>query len=81
MYKKNIQNWELKGCFKDDNTRVIPHYLGLVSSKEECQKLAEAKDYNTIGLQAGSQCFGGESPAYDKLGSAGTCANMGGSWT
>ncbi len=73
VYKKNKfaeEEWTYKGCFKDNSARTIPNYLGEVKTKEECQKLADSKGFNTIGLQFYSQCFAAKSPAYDKLGAA-----------
>lgn len=74
-------DWEYKGCFKDDQTRTIPNYLGEVRTKEECAKMAEAKGFNTFGLQYYSQCFGGKSSPYNRLGAATNCGTMGTAWT
>ncbi len=83
VYQKNVleSEWQSKGCFKDDSTRTIPYYLGLVKTKEDCEKLAEAQSFNTFGLQDKSQCFGGSYSDYARLGAATNCGNMGSSWT
>ena len=46
-----------------------------------CIELANAKGFNTIGLQFYSQCFGGKSPDFRKLGAASNCGAMGTAWT
>lgn len=84
VFKKKIfadGEWAYKGCFKDNSARTIPNYLGEVKTKEECWKLADAKGFNTIGLQFYSQCFAAKSPVYDKLGAATNCGTMGTAWT
>ncbi len=43
--------------------------------------LADAKGFNTIGLQHYYQCFAADSPAYGKLGAASNCGTMGTAWT
>ena len=85
VYKKKIfadaGEWTYKGCFKDNSARTIPNYLGEVKTREECQRLADSKGFNTIGLQFYSQCFAGKSPAYERLGAATNCGTMGTAWT
>ncbi len=84
VYKKKISGlgeWGFRGCFKDNEARTIPNYLGDVKTKEECQKLADAKGFNTIGLQHWYQCFAANFPAYGRLGAASGCGTMGTAWT
>ncbi len=84
VYQKKAvveSDWQFKGCFKDDAARTIANYLGEVKTKEDCQKLAEAKGFNTFGLQFYSQCFGGSNSNYTRLGAATNCGTMGTAWT
>ncbi len=43
--------------------------------------LADAKGFNTIGVQSKSQCFAANFPAYGKLGAASNCGTMGTAFT
>ena len=77
VYKRKIPgdgDWTFKGCFKDDvQFSAIPNYLGEVWAKEECQKMAEERGFNTFGIQNLNHCFVGKSPAYDKFGPTSDC--------
>jgi len=83
VYKKKISGedeWAFRGCFKDNKDRTISNYLGTVRTKEQCQELADAKRFNTIGFQSYGLCFAGHFPAYGKLGAASDCS-FGARWT
>jgi len=46
---KNIE-FKYMGCFKDDTTRLIQHFLGNVTSTDECRTLAIKENFDTFGL-------------------------------
>ena len=47
-----LDEWVDMGCFKEmNNARTIPNLLGEVNDQEQCQMLAKAKGFNTIGLE------------------------------
>ena len=49
--------WTYKGCFKDNGDRTIKNMISEKLSIQDCTQMADNLKYNTIGLQAGGQCF------------------------
>ena len=47
------------GCYKADSTKLIPHYLGNVTSTYECKNLAIKARFDTFALQFGGICWAG----------------------
>lgn len=73
--------YEYKGCYRDDGSRTISHYLGDTQSTEECWNRVKARGFNVMGRQYFGQCFGGNNTDWDRLGTAGCCEPLGGGWT
>jgi len=74
--------WTSQGCFTDNNTRVLPNFIGNVSNVLQCQQQASATGYNVYGVQNGNECWAGTNLSYDSLGTATNCNNgMGGYWS
>jgi len=74
--------WTSQGCFVDTQPRVIPNYLGTVSSVQQCQQQAANAGYNVIGIENGDECWAGTNLSYNSLGTATNCNNnMGGVWS
>ncbi len=78
------------GCFSDAPARVIPTELhnsmgGAAQhpvDAQECQALAAAAGYNTVGLANGVECWACSDCSYDALGEvADGCPPRGGAWT
>jgi hypothetical protein len=49
------------GCFTDSESRALPTLLGTSYTVESCVNAAKAAGYLYAGLQAGGQCFAGNS--------------------
>lgn len=73
--------YEYKGCYRDDASRTISHYLGDTQSTDECWNRVKARGFNVMGRQYFGQCFGGNNTNWDRLGTAGCCEPLGGGWT
>jgi hypothetical protein len=73
--------YEYKGCYRDDGSRTISHYLGDTQSTDECWNRVKARGFNVMGRQYFGQCFGGNNSDWDRLGNAGCCEPLGGGWT
>lgn len=73
--------YEYKGCYRDDSSRTISHYLGDTQSTDECWNRVKARGFNVMGRQYFGQCFGGNNKDWDRLGTAGCCEPLGGGWT
>ena len=69
-----------KGCFNDSGNRAIPQRYG-TNDLETCAKQALANGNNVIGLQNGTECWGGKDSKYEAQGSAGNCPKGGRGWT
>ena len=86
VYVKSVKKAEFKykGCFKDNEARMIPTYLGYVVSVKACQRLAIDGNFDTFSLQDYGECFAGNNPTYDKLGketNEDNCPILGGDWS
>ena len=91
---KNITSAQTSylGCYNDSNTnlgtveandknRTLPDFIGRTSSVEQCALIAirKQKEYDTIGLQNGGDCWAGTAaPNYAKFGAAENCPPLGG---
>ena len=78
---EQILEYKYMGCYKDDKSKLIPNFLGKVTSPDECRKLAIKASYDTFSLQYGGECYGGNKPYYYKLGketNQGNCPTLGG---
>jgi hypothetical protein len=79
--------WAHMGCFSDAPARVIPTELRSLGGAHpadalECQALAAAGGYNTVGLANGEECWACSDCAYDALGEVVEgCPLRGGAWT
>jgi len=63
------------GCYIDKPARDLGDFLGNVTTKAACKKMAIAKDKKYYGLQYGGQCFAGDTVgAYGKA--AASACNM-----
>lgn len=74
------KNWRYKGCYKDNETRVINTYKG-VTTFDECKAFAVNGGLNTFAMQyhegypggQKSDCWIANDPAYDSLGTMNNC--------
>ena len=74
-------SWTAEGCWADQAARAIPLQLpGIFSSVAQCQAAAYALGLDTVGLQAGTQCFAGHQSKYAQWGPAAGCGPMGSAW-
>lgn len=73
--------YEYKGCYRDNGSRTISHYLGDTQSTDECWNRVKSRGFNVMGRQYFGQCFGGNNTDWDRLGTAGCCEPLGGGWT
>ena len=48
--KVYVKSYQYKGCYKDNASRVIPNFLGDVSSVRACKLLAYANQFDTFGV-------------------------------
>jgi hypothetical protein len=79
-----VKPYSYKGCYKDNESRMVPQYTGDVTSLAACKAKAFSLKMNTFSLQFGGQCFVGNSPNYEKLGvetNTGNCGSLGGTWS
>jgi hypothetical protein len=75
------KSWIDKGCWKDDQTRVIPNSISQPNmTLDECKKYALANGANILGMQNGNECYIGKDSQYDKLGSVASCNLQGDAW-
>lgn len=68
VYKKKVAQWEYKGCFKDNGNRMVPSFVGKVTSVDACKELAVKGKFDTFSLQYGGECWVGNKSPYNKLG-------------
>lgn len=66
--KKNINNYEYKGCYIEKQDRTISDFLGNVNTVDECIRIADSKNYNIIGYQRNGACYGSNDSSYSKYG-------------
>ena len=77
-----VAGWKYKGCWRDCHQgRGLPHYLGQVSSVDQCISKAKAAGYNTSGNQYFGECWAGNNTDWNKMGDAGCCEPIGGGCT
>ena len=83
MNASSIGSYQYQGCYNDTGNRAIPNYLGNVSTRQQCEQMAQSQGYNVFGLQYYGQCFAGNSlNQAKKYGpNNGNCGNMGTGWT
>lgn len=73
--------WVYRGCFQDQQTRAIPTQLpGLFNTPLQCETAAVQFGFDTVGLQSGTQCWGGVSPDYARWGPAVCTGVFGAAW-
>jgi hypothetical protein len=68
VYKKKVAQWEYKGCFKDNGNRMVPSFVGKVTSVDACKELAVKGKFDTFSLQYGGECWVGNKSPYNILG-------------
>eukprot|EP01036_Dinobryon_divergens_P029645 gene29645-38770_t len=69
------------GCYRDNSTRMIHTYQSYPSTPVECALKAENAEATVFGLQAGGQCFTGDSVSSAiSLSSVSNCPLLGSSW-
>jgi hypothetical protein len=75
------KSWIDKGCWRDDQTRVIPTMAPRENmTLNECKQFALENGANVLGMQNGNQCFIGIDSPYEKLGPAQKCNLRGDAW-
>jgi hypothetical protein len=75
--------WAYRGCFQEQPARSIPIQVpGAYSTAEQCEEsaLKMNPEFNTIGLQSGSQCWAGTNPNYAQWGSILCLTTFGSAW-
>ena len=65
---QRILEYDRKGAFVDNNSRMIPNAIGNFNTLSECISAAKSQGYNTVGYQYMNYCFAGNNSPYDQLG-------------
>lgn len=57
-----------KGCYLDDYEKPSMEYIGEINNIKECINMGLDKNYNFVGIQQGSKCYGSnELPKTEKI--------------
>jgi hypothetical protein len=80
-----VSRWKDAGCWKDNETRMIPNRADGVHTIESCRTRANTVNANVFALQNGDECYtmnepNLNSPIYKSLGPAGSCSPQGDAW-
>ena len=72
------------GCFKDQGTRAVEHWLASVASIDSCYRAAKEKGFHVFAVEDRVECRGGYSAAktFNKYGKSSNCRadGRGGIW-
>lgn len=80
--KPAAASWKDKGCYNDNEAKMLPYYFGIRGGTEDCKTAVKNYGLNLAGLQYNYYCFGGYDITKAKLlgAAAGDCPDGGKAW-